>query len=307
MNPAEASPATAAPPPALWIRRRERVALGVAFLGPPLLAWAYFLAAGLPPTAGNADPANPHGPHQFPAWLRAWHYLNLVLVVLLGWTGGRILAARPWLAWSEGGQPWLRWRAGRGRGGDDPAVSDLGRLRFGHALLAVVWAASGALYPLLTALTGQAERLFPRSSRTVPEAWAVFVQYSTFHLPLDPDGYYRYNSLQLLSYAIVMLVIAPLIALTGLATSPAFGGAGLRLARLFGNREAARSVHHLAIVGYLAFLAVHVGFVVLYAAWLNGHHVVLGTDETGLPGWLIGGAGLLGIGLTWATARRLAR
>lgn len=307
MSSAKALPAAAAPAPAFWIRRRELLALGLAFFGPPLAAWAYFVAVGLPPTSGYADPANPHGAHQFPAWLRGWHYLNLLLVVLLGRTGGRILAGRPWLAWSEGGEPWVRWGGPRpGAGGDAAPAGEARRLRLGHATLAVAWAVSGAAYGLLVALTGEAEHLLPLTRRTVPEAWAVFVQYSTFHLPLDPDGYYRYNSLQLLSYAIVMLGFVPLIAVTGLAISPAFGRLG-RFSRLGGAREAARSVHYLAILGYLAFIAVHVFFVVLYAAWLNGHHVVMGTDETGLPGWLIGGAGLGGIGLAWLAARRLLR
>lgn len=273
-------------PPLVWVRRRELVALALAFLGPPTLAWAQYLAFGLPPVWGNDDPANPLGPHHFPAWLRLWHYVDLLLVVLLARGGWAILRDRPGLAWAPGGPDWLRL------GVAPPRDFDAGRARYRHALLGVAWAAGSAVYVLLVAATGAWEHLFPMRWSVVPEAWRRFVQYATFHLSLDPDGYYLYNSLQLLSYVIVMLGVVPLIALSGLAIAPAVGGRNSRLARPFGNVEAARSVHHLAILVYLAFLAVHVFFVVLYAAWLDWDHVVLGPDETGLPGGLIFGAGV---------------
>ncbi len=147
----------------------------------------------------------------------------------------------------------------------------------------------------------------PLTGRTIPEAWHVFVQYSTFHLPLDPDGFWRYNSLQLLSYATVMFGIVPLICLTGVATSPAFGMPGRLASRMFGNREAARSIHYLAILGYCAFIAVHLSFVVIYACWLNLDHIVLGTDETGLPGGVIAAVGIGGIALVASLTRRRRR
>ena len=288
--------------PRLWIRRGELIALLVAAGGPPVAAWAYRLAVGLPPTAGNFDPANPHGPHPYPAAIRAWHYANNLLAVALAVTGVRILAGRPRLAWTTGGPAWFRCRPFA-----DEAAPAPSWLRFGHALLAVAWATTGLAYVGLLALAGARDHLVPQSWRDFPEAWRVFVQYATFHLPLDPDGFYRFNSLQLLSYATVMFGLVPLIVVTGLATSPAFGRPFDRLARLFGNAEAARSVHHLAILGYVAFIAIHVTFVAMYAAWLNGHHVVMGTDETGLPGWLSGGVGGAGLVLAGLAARRVVR
>ena len=47
---------------------------------------------------------------------------------------------------------------------------------------------------------GQWRRLVPTSWQVVPDAWAVFVHYATFHLPPEPDGFYRYNALQQLAY-----------------------------------------------------------------------------------------------------------
>ena len=41
------------------------------------------------------------------------------------------------------------------------------------------------------------------------------VHYATFHLPLEPDGFYHYNPLQQLAYAGVVFCIAPAVAVDG--------------------------------------------------------------------------------------------
>ena len=289
--------------PRFWVRRFELIVVLLVCLGPPIVAWVYYLSFGLPDTLANEDPANPQGTHQFPIWIRIWHYLNLLLVVLLSWTGWQILADQPRLAWSASGGHWLEFDLRRQAvSGTSPSTRD--RLPFWHAIMAVGWAATGAVYLTLVSLTGERQHILPQSWVVFPEAFHVFVHYSTFHLPLDPDGFYRYNSLQLLSYAIVMLGLVPMIALTGLAISPAVNGPFRGLVRLFGNRETARSVHYLMILGYFAFIAIHLFFVIMYAIWLNGNHIVLGTDESGLPGWLIGGVGIgLIAGIVWFIRR----
>ncbi len=308
MNPnSQATLVRAGRPFPLGIRRRELIIFLILILGPPALAWVTTFVFGLPGTLGNEDPANPRGTHQFPLWIRGWHYLNLLLVVLLTRTGWSILADQPRLSWSATDPSSAEWLRFEPRGGEAESPQGLTRTRYWHALLAVGWAVSGWIYLGLVASTGERQHLVPLSWRVFPEAWHVFVQYSTFHLPLDPDGFYRYNSLQLLSYATVIFGFVPLILVTGLAISPQGEGRLRGLNRLFGNREAARSIHYLAILGYLAFVAVHLFFVVSYAIRLNGHHVVLGTDETGLPGWLIGGVGIGVIALIAFATRRLAR
>ena len=48
----------------------------------------------------------------------------------------------------------------------------------------------------------------PNSWRIVPDAWAVFVHYATFHLPPEPNGFYHYNALQQLAYFGVVFILA---------------------------------------------------------------------------------------------------
>jgi Ni/Fe-hydrogenase subunit HybB-like protein len=68
--------------------------------------------------------------------------------------------------------------------------------RHWHFLSVLFWIINGATFLVLLFYTPQWQRLVPTSWNLVPNAWAVFVHYATFHLPLEPDGFYHYNALQ---------------------------------------------------------------------------------------------------------------
>ena len=144
-------------------------------------------------------------------------------------------------------------------------------------------------------LTSQWRRLIPTDWKIFSEAAKVMVHYATFHLPLEPDGFYKYNALQQLAYAGVVFCVAPLSFVTGLAMSPAIDNRFLWYPRLFGGRQRARSLHFLALCGYLAFLVPHVTMVVITGLRRNFNHIVLGTDDTGTTGLIVGLFGLGGI------------
>lgn len=72
-----------------------------------------------------------------------------------------------------------------------------------------------------------------------------------------------YNPLQKLSYAAVLLVLLPLMILTGLAMSPGFNATAPWLPELFGGRQTARTIHFLVMVLLVAFFLVHIAMVVL--------------------------------------------
>ena len=61
----------------LWIRPSALVVLAALAMAPVVVAWVQYALAGLPPVGGPRDPASAEGPHGFPLWLRAAHYLNL--------------------------------------------------------------------------------------------------------------------------------------------------------------------------------------------------------------------------------------
>jgi len=68
----------------------------------------------------------------------------------------------------------------------------------------------------------------------------------------------RYNTLQKLTYAVVLFVFFPLMILTGLAMAP--GGDALLpfLPDLLGGRQTARTIHFLVMALLVAFFVVHI-------------------------------------------------
>jgi hypothetical protein len=147
---------------------------------------------------------------------------------------------------------------------------------------------NGLIFVVLLFATGQWRRLVPTSWRIVPDAWAVFVHYVTFHLPPEPDGFYRYNALQQLSYFGVVFVLAPLAIVTRPSMSPALTNRFSWYPKLPGNRQIGRSLHFLIACGFLAFLIAHVSMVVLTEFARNMNHIVLGTDDANRLGLYLG-------------------
>ncbi len=78
----------------------------------------------------------------------------------------------------------------------------------------------------------------------------------------------RYNVLQKLSYGIVLLILFPLIVLTGLTMSPGMDAAWPWLVDLFGGRQTARTIHFIVMVLLVVFFIVHV-VMVLVAGPIN--------------------------------------
>ena len=302
-----------------WIRVRAPyvVAAMVFAVLPVVAAWIYFLLFGLPelpPSPRLVEPSasNPHG---FPLWLRASHFVNLFLMVLLVRSGLSILHDHPRLYWNDHSTPgsdWLRvtpldvprdrvWTAKDDSRYLSPWIGlpgyrhTIGIARYWHFLCAFFWLANGAAFVALLFFTTQWRRLIPTDLQIFANAGKVMVHYATFHLPVEPDGFYRYNPLQQLAYAGVVFCIAPVSLLTGLAMSPAIDNRFLWYPRLFGGRQWARSIHFLALCGYAAFLVPHVTMVVITGLRQNMNHIVLGTDDAGPAGLWIGLAGLAGV------------
>jgi DMSO/TMAO reductase YedYZ molybdopterin-dependent catalytic subunit len=95
--------------------------------------------------------------------------------------------------------------------------------------------------------------------------------------------------------------------------SPAIDNHFKWYSRLFGNRQAARSIHFLGLLCFLGFVAVHVTMVVVTGSIRNMNHIVMGTDDLNAAGLIVG---LTGIGaliaacvlanwLTWRHPRLL--
>jgi sulfoxide reductase catalytic subunit YedY len=283
-----------------------------------LVAAAYiqWATVGLPVVSadsyGNSESAK--APHGFPPWLCITHYVNFLFLVLLVRSGLQILMDHPRLYWNvhcTPGTEWLRltpvevpkdrvWTAKQDSRYLSPWIGlpgyrhTIGMARHWHFLSILFWVGNGLIFAVLLFATGQWRRLVPTSWQIVPDAWAVWVHYATFHLPPEPNGFYHYNALQQLAYFGVVFILAPLAILTGPSMSPALTNRFPWYPRLPGNRQIGRSLHFLIMCAFVLFVISHVTMVAITGFVRNMNHIVVGRDDTSLTGVYLG---LLGLGV----------
>ncbi|MBA3707596.1 MAG: cytochrome b/b6 domain-containing protein, partial [Planctomycetes bacterium] len=276
-----------------------------------LLAYLQWGIMGLPSLGGFHEPlAESH--HGFPWWLRLTHYVNFFFLVLLIRSGLQILMDHPRLYWNvhcTPGTEWLRltpitvptdrlWTAKEDARHLSPLIGlpgyrhTVGMARHWHFLSVLFWIVNGLLYVALLFGTGEWHRLIPASWHVLPEAWAVFVHYATFHLPQEPNGFSHYNALQQLSYFSVVFILAPLALITGPSMSPAFTARFPWYPRLPGNRQIGRSLHFFVMCAFIAFTGMHVAMIAITGLTQNMNHIVVGTDAADATGLWIGAIGI---------------
>src|SRR5579862_8833498 len=290
-------------------------AVGVVFAA----AWAEFLISGLPPVSPPGGGAAGSGEAGFPAWACLAHWANFFFLTLLARSGLSILADHPRLYWNDHctpGSEWIRltplevprdriWTAKDDARYLTPLLGlpgyrhTIGLARVWHFFSVPFFVLNGAVFIGLAFWSGHIGRLVPHTWRVIPDAWNVFVHYATFHLPPEPNGFYEFNPLQQLSYFAVIFVMAPLSMLTGIAMSPAVDNRFPLFPKLFGSRQGARSVHFILLIGYLCFLAVHVGLVVITGFGRNMNHIVTGRDDAQPIGMIRGLIGISLVVLSW--------
>lgn len=299
------------------------VAVIAAFFLP---AWGQWALTGLPAIPAPAHSEALAAPQGFPLWLRICHYLNFAFVMLLIRSGICILMDHPRLYFNDHctpGSEWLRltpiqvpedrvWTAKDDARYISPLVAtpgyrhSIGVARIWHFLVVHGFIFTGVAFMVLLFATGQWQRLVPTSPHILPEAWSYWVHYATLHMPPEPNGFYAYNALQQLAYFAVVFIFGPLAILTGIAMSPAVVNRFPSYARLFGGRQAARSIHFLLMLSFVGFIAVHVGLVVLTGFARNMNHIVFGTDDLRPQGMILGLIAIALVVLSWFVAHYLS-
>jgi sulfoxide reductase catalytic subunit YedY len=288
--------------------------LGALFMGTVGVAWMQYLIWGLP-----ADPSVsllvviPAEPKGFPWWLCLSHWVNFFFLIIIIRSGLSILADHPRLYWNNGCSPhseWLRftpikipdgqvWTAKEDARYLSPVIGlpgyrhTVGIARSWHFINVPFFLLNGIIFTVLLFSTDQWKRLVPVSWRILPDSWNVFVHYATLNMPIEPNGFYHYNALQQLSYFAVVFLFAPVSMLSGMAMSPAIENRFHWIPKIFGNRQGARSVHFLVLLGYLGFVVIHVSMVVLTGLVRNMNHITLGTDNLADRSGLYIGIGIL--------------
>lgn len=289
--------------------------IGLVLGGMIAAAWIQYLSAGLPtdPSA-NLPPVQPGDPRGFPWWVNLSHWVNFFLLTLLIRSGLSILYDHPRLYWNNGctpGTEWIRftpvrvpvdkvWTAKEDARYISPMVSlpgyrhTIGIARVWHFLTVPFFMINGGFFIILLFITDHWKRLVPTTWQIIPDSWSVFVHYATFHMPVEPNGFYHYNALQQLSYFGVVFILAPLAILTGMAMSPAIENRFHWYPKLFGNRQSARSIHFLVMLAYTIFIIIHVAMIAASGLVRNMNHITLGIDNNvSKNGLVIGGLILL--------------
>ncbi|MFL0180031.1 molybdopterin-dependent oxidoreductase [Mycobacterium sp. SMC-15] len=215
----------------------------------------------------------------YPGWLRIDHWLNVLFLTLLLRSGVEILSTHPKLYWHADSAPGTEWaRFTRKVMPTDklydtldeeedysplialPGHKALGMGRHWHFAAVIGWVLVGLSYYVLLFATGQWHRYWPYSWSIFAEAWNDVVTYASFNLPPLLPGE-PLDAVQKLTYAGVIFVLAPFQILTGAAQSPAIEARFPRYVRLFGGRQAARSLHFLGLVAFAVFIAIHLAMV----------------------------------------------
>jgi sulfoxide reductase catalytic subunit YedY len=248
----------------------------------------------------------PVGRAGMPAFVRWTHLLSFFFLVVIVRSGLQILADHPRLYTKVDctpGREWLRfrgavptdrvWTAKQDTITLSPLVGlpggrhTIGVARHWHFIFDIGFVLNGAVYVAFLFSTSWWHRLIPTHAAIVPDAVSCAATYLSLHFPPGASGYFRYDALQQLTYFAVIFILAPLAILSGLAMSPALDNRFRWYARVFGNRQIARSIHFLVMVSFVVFFVGHVTLVALTGFAANLNDISFGNNHDNLDGFAL--------------------
>jgi len=231
---------------------------------------------------------------------RLWHWINVVTLVIMLMSGLMIFNAHPRLYWGQYGanfdHPWLEIGAANHRGflrigsltvdttgflglrqvdghtqtkaipgwATIPTDYNLALSRRWHLTFAWVFALGITCYGLWSLANGHLRRdLLPTADEVKPShVWQDIKHHAALNFPKG-EAARRYNVLQKFAYLGVLIVLIPLMVLTGLTMSPGMDATWPWLLEVFGGRQSARSIHFIVAWALVAFIVIHLLMVIL--------------------------------------------
>jgi thiosulfate reductase cytochrome b subunit len=253
--------------------------------------------------------------HRHSGTVRATHWINVLVLLVLLMSGLQIFNAHPALYFGSKSvfdDPVLSMRAMRvsgeptgittlfgysfdttgmfGLGGDAetgyrrqgfpwsvtlPSYRSLAAGRLWHFFFAWVFLINGLVYLIWSFGSGHVRRDLVPSGNEVKHIGASIAEHARFRFPKGEEAK-RYNILQKLSYLVVALILLPLMLLTGLAMSPGIDAAFPVLLDVFGGRQTARTIHFISASLIVLFVAVHIFMVLVSGVWNNLRSMITG-------------------------------
>ena len=210
--------------------------------------------------------------------VRLTHWLTTLAFVALLVTGAELVISHPRFYWGEVGNdnttPLIAIHIPASRNmvptGYNYVLPDQnGWSRYLHFQSAWLLLLTGFIYLLVGFFSGHFRRnLLPALSEISPRQLAnSLVERLLFKRP-GPQEAWSYNTLQRLSYLVVIFLLFPLIIWTGLAMSPSFVSAIPSAVNILGGQQSARTLHFILSLLLVLFLLVHV-FMVFLAGFRN--------------------------------------
>ena len=232
------------------------------------------------PADGHPDRPLPGGrtdTYRHPPLVRISHWLNVIAVVVLIMSGLNILLAHPHLYWgvrSTFADPWISipalptWLL-------IPQGRNLAEARNYHFLFAWVFVINGLIYLAYGFVTRRFGRRIWPTATDLKGLGPSVVEHARFHFPTD-DHARTYNVIQKLTYAAVILIILPMMLITGLSMSPGFNAVGGILLEIMGGRQSARTLHFISAGLIVGFIVIHVGLVIWTGLFNNMRAMITG-------------------------------
>lgn len=258
--------------------------------------------------------------HRLP--VRISHWLNVPFLLILIMSGLQIFNAHPALYWgdrSDRDRPLLSIRPVQTESGEIKGLTTVlghqfdttGVLGYSDGMKRAFpawatipspkWLAMGRQWHLFFAwlfvINGLIFTAYALASRHVTREllpsrkdWRSFGKSLRAHLFLKQSGSGHakgYNVLQKITYTTILLIVAPLIVLTGLAMSPTIDTAVPWLLTVLGGRQAARTIHFITCFAFVGFILIHViqviatGFINNICSMVTGWFTVEGVKRRG--------------------------
>jgi len=264
-------------------------------------------------TRARPGPAGRKLIYRHTLWVRSWHWINALSLLVLLMSGLQIFNADPQLSWgmttdfdhplvqldSTGDAPKLRGVTtvlghpfdttgvlGASKGADGkledrgfpawatvPGLRDLGAGRHYHFLFAWIFVINGALFVAYTVKSRHLARDLWPSIADLKAIPASIWEHIRLKHP-EGEAAARYNVLQKLAYLTVLYGLLPLMLLTGLTMSPGMDAAFPGLLFVFGGRQSARTLHFLSASGIVIFFLIHI-FEVFVSGFVNEMRSIL--------------------------------
>ena len=156
-----------------------------------------------------------------------------------------------------------------------PGYRDLATGRRWHFFFAWIFLINGLIYLIWSLASGHLRRDLAPGRSEIRHIGASIWEHVRLRCPKGDEAK-RYNVLQKLAYLVVVLVLLPLMLLSGLAMSPGMDAGYPFLVDMFGGRQSARTIHFVTASAIVLFVAVHVVMVLISGVWNNLRSMITG-------------------------------